>query len=140
LTVPVPAEPVGLGASWRVVTILRQGAIVAKQTATYTLTGRTAQRWKLHAALQRSAQTQAIVDPPPPPGATVELVALFRVLEGDIEIDPRLPLIASGGLAVESRVHARMQLPRPPGASQAPPATEQMFEDTGKLTFTQESR
>jgi hypothetical protein len=29
-----------------------------------------------------------------------------------------------------------MQLPRPPDAPQAPPALEQMFEDTGRLRFT----
>jgi hypothetical protein len=138
LIVPVPVEPVGLGASWRVVTILRQGPTAAKQTATYILTARTPRRWKLHVKLQRVAENQPIVDPKLPAGATAELIALFRVLEGDIEVDPRLPLITGGALAIESRVHARIQLQRPPGPGQAPPATEQMFEDTGSVRFTRE--
>ena len=137
LIVPVPVEAVGLGASWRVVTILRQGLTAAKQTATYTLTARAAKRWKLHVKLQRVAENQPIIDPKLPTGATAELVALFRVLEGDIEIDPRLPLVAGGALAIESRVHARIQLPRPTGATQVPP-TEQMFEDIGRVRFSRE--
>lgn len=137
LIVPVPVEPVGLGASWRVVTILRQGPTAAKQTATYTLTARTPRRWKLHLKLQRVAENQAIADPSLPRGAAAELLALFRQLEGDVEVDPRLPLVAAGGLAVESRVHARIQSPPAGAGSQAAVATvEQMFEDTGRVSFT----
>ena len=136
---PLPTEPVGLGARWRVVTILRQGPAVAKQTATYTLVARGAAGWKLHLALQRVAEQQAIIDPTLPPGTTAELIALFRSLEGEIEIDPRLPLVAGGSLTVESRLHARVS---PPAASPQPAASplptlqsDQMFEDTGRVNF-----
>jgi hypothetical protein len=139
LVVPVPAEPVGTGASWRVVSILRQGPAVAKQTATYTLLSRAPRRWKLHVKLQRVGENQSIVDPSLPRGTAVELIALFRALEGDIEVDPALPLIAGGAMTIESRLHAKLQLPPPPGAgSQAPPPRpiEQMVEDTGRVSFT----
>lgn len=133
LIVPLPAEPVGTGASWRAITILRQGPAIAKQTATYTLLARSPARWKLHVKLQRVGQQQAITDPALPPGTSAELVALFRALDGDVEIDPALPLIAGGALTVESRLHARLQPPAPPG--QRPEPIEQMFEDTGKVSF-----
>jgi hypothetical protein len=134
LIVPLPAEPVGTGASWRVVTILRQGPAVAKQTATYTLIARGPRRWKLHVVLRRVGQRQQIVDPALPRAASAELVAMFRALEGDVEVDPALPLIAGGTLTIESRLHARLQPPAPAGQPR-PAIIEQMFEDTGKVSF-----
>ena len=126
--VPLPEEPVGAGASWRVVTILRQGPAYAKQTATYTLTSRTAAAWKLHVKLQRIGQEQHLADPSLPPGTSADLLALFRALEGDVAVDPAHPLITGGSLAVESRMHVRLQ-------ESGQPATEQMFEDTGSVAF-----
>ena len=133
LIVPVPVEPVAPGASWRVVTILRQGPIYAKQTATFTLGARSATSWKLHAKLQRVGEEQRISEPSPPgtPATTVDLIALFRVLEGDIEVDPRQPLIVGGSFAVESRLHVKVQTP-----GQA--TTEQIFEDTGTVAFSRQ--
>ncbi|HEU4732475.1 MAG TPA: hypothetical protein VFT22_31485, partial [Kofleriaceae bacterium] len=129
MTVPVPVEPVGIGARWRVVTILRQHLAVAKQTATYTLIARGPAGWKLHVALQRVGEQQPIADPALPAGTSAELIALFRALEGDVEVDPGLPLIAGGALAVESRLHARLH-----AAGQ--PSVDQMFEDTGRVRFS----
>lgn len=127
--VPLPVEPVGTGASWRVATVLRQGPAYAKQTATYTLVSRTADRWKLRIKLQRVGEAQRVADPSLPSGTIADLVALFRLLEGDVEVDPTYPLIAAGSLTVESRLHVRLQTPQQP-------LTEQILEDTGKVTFS----
>jgi hypothetical protein len=129
IIVPLPAEPVGPGASWRAVTILRQGPIYAKQTATYTLTARSPAGWKLHVKLQRVGEQQPLADPALPRGTTAELLAMFRSLEGDVEVDPAYPLITGGTLAIESRMHVRLH-----GDGQ--PATEQMFEDTGRVVLS----
>lgn len=134
LTVPVPVEPVGTGASWRVVTILRQGPVYAKQTATYTLTSRTARAWKVHAQLQRVGEEQRISDPSLPPGTMADLLAMFRNVEGDIEIDPAQPLVTGGSLAIESRLHVKLQAPGQAAAQ----ALEQIFEDTGTVAFSHE--
>jgi hypothetical protein len=133
LIVPMPVEPVAPGASWRVVTILRQGPVYAKQTATFTLTSRGATSWKLHAKLQRVGEEQRISEPSPPgtPTTTVDLIALFRVLEGDIEVDPRQPLIAGGSFTIESRLHVKVHTP-------GMPTTEQIFEDTGTVAFSRQ--
>jgi hypothetical protein len=128
MLVPVPAEPVGIGASWKAITVLRQGPASVKQTATYTLTARTAERWTIHIKLQRLGQDQSVVDPSLPKGSTVELVALFRQLEGTVEIDPKRPLIAKGSLTIESRVHAKIAVPDHD-------VVEQMLEDTGTITL-----
>ena len=134
LIVPVPVEPVGTGASWRVVTILRQGPAYAKQTATYTLTSRTAGAWKVHAQLQRVGEEQRISDPSLPPGTTADLLAMFRNVEGDIEIDPAQPLVIGGSLTIESRLHVKLQAPGQTAAQ----ALEQIFEDTGTVAFSHE--
>lgn len=134
LIVPLPAEPVGTGASWQVVTILRQGPAYAKQTATYTLTSRTAGAWKLHAKLQRVGEEQRISDPALPPGTTADLLALFRELEGDVEVDPSQPLVVGGSLTIESRLHVKLTAPGQAAAQ----AAEQLFEDTGAVAFSRE--
>jgi hypothetical protein len=129
VVVPLPAEPVGAGASWRVVTILRQHPVTVKQTATYTLTHRSPSGWTLHAKLQRVGEEQQINDPTLPAGTAAELVALFRSLEGDIEVDPKHALLRGGSLTIESRMHVRLK-------PTDQPASEQMIEDTGSLAFT----
>jgi hypothetical protein len=129
LVVPLPAEPVGTGARWRVVTILRQGPAYAKQTAVYTLVERGAARWKIHVELRRVAEEQRIADPALPRGVTADLQAMFRAIDGDVEVDPRLPLIAQGSLTVESRLHVKLTKP-----DQTQNQTfEQVFEDTGRV-------
>lgn len=97
--VPVPEEPIGEGARWRVVTALRQQSAVLKQTATYTLVSRTNRRWKIAVDIQRLAERQQI-------GST-ELVAIVRRLQGTVEIDPGQPLPTLGKLSVQSTVHVR---------------------------------
>ena len=78
MIVPLPAEPVGAGARWRVVTILRQRPAYVKQTAIYTLSSAAVASkagpatWKLHIKLTRVGEQQAIQDPLLPPGATAD--------------------------------------------------------------------
>jgi len=130
--VPLPVEPIGAGARWRVTTILKQGPAYAKQTATYTLIARGATRWKVHVALQRVAETQRVVDPALPPGTSAELVAMFRALEGDVDVDPAQPLITGGALTIESRLHVKLTA----AGQAADQASDQIFEDTGRVVLS----
>lgn len=123
--VPLPDAAVGDGASWRVVTALRQSGAVVKQTATYTLVAHTADGgWKLHVQIRRDAQPQPL---DAAIGSQIQLVAIFRQLEGDLVVSPARP-IGTGKLTVESRVHARV-------TPENQPAVEQLAEDTGTLTL-----
>jgi hypothetical protein len=128
IVVPVPEEPVGVGASWRVVTALRQHPVVVKQTATYTLLARTAQGWKVGIDLQRIGETQTITDPAVAKDAMVDLVALVRRYKGTLEVarDRALP---TGTIEIESSMHVRMQ-PR------SGPVVEKMLEDKGTVALT----
>ena len=132
--VPLPAEPIAPGARWCVVTILRQGPAYAKQTAIYTLTARGDAAWKIHLKLSRVGEPQRLRDASLPPGTTAELVGMFRELEGDVEVGPSVPWIAAGTMTIESRLHARLT---PPGAG-TDKTVEQVFEDTGKATFSRQ--
>jgi hypothetical protein len=119
--IPVPDEPVGDGARWRVVTALRQQQAVLKQTATYTLVSRRP-TWKIAVDIQRLAEPQRIGD--------VELVAIVRKLAGTVEIDPTRPLPKTGKLSVESTVHVR-------GVGATP--VENIVEDTGSIELSTSS-
>jgi hypothetical protein len=127
--VPLPAEPVGAGARWRVVTILKQGPAFAKQTATYTLIAPGAV-WRVHVKLQRVAEEQRLEDPALPAGTTADLIAMFRAFEGDVEVDPTQAMITRGTLTIESRLHVKLT------AAGQPAAQEQLFEDTGSVVLS----
>lgn len=127
ITVPVPDEPVGIGARWRVVTVLTQRPVVVKQTATYTLRERAPAGWKIDVETQRVGEEQTIVDPAIGADAKVELVALVRRYQGTLVIDPAHAL-PTGTLAVESSMHLRVQ-PR------TGPIGEQILEDKGTVVL-----
>lgn len=126
--VPVPAEPIGTGASWKVVTVLRQNQVSVKQTATYTLIERTPEKWTIGIKVQRIGHEQTIPDPSLPKGATAELVAMLRDYTGTVEIDPRRAMIAKGALTIESRFHIKITTP-------GQPAIEHVVEDTGSVAI-----
>ena len=105
--VPVPDVPLAVGASWRVVTALRQRPFVVKQTATYTLLGRTAGSWKIGVDVLRVGEPQTVVDPSIPADQQVELVVLVRKYKGTLEVDPTTAL-GTGKLDVTSTLHLRI--------------------------------
>lgn len=128
--IPVPAEPVGVGAQWRVVTILRQRPAVVKQTATYTLIAHTDTRWTIAVDVQRIGEQQIVDEPELPKGTAVDLLALVRHYAGSVEIDPRRSFPVAGTLAFEAHMHLRI------GHLPGPTYTEQLFEDKGTLQLT----
>ncbi len=128
--VPLPDKPVGIGAVWKVVTILRQRHAYLKQTATYTLTAITTTpttAWTIGVDIKRTAEAQRVLDPTLPQGASIDLVAMFRELSGTLTIDPTHP-IGVGKLAVESRLHVRVNV--------KDSSTEQLVEDLGTVVLT----
>lgn len=127
IMVPVPEEPVGIGASWRVVTALVLRPVVVKQTATYTLLARTATGWKVGVDLRRVGEEQTVVDPTVDKDTMVDLVALVRTYKGTLEIarDRALP---SGTIDITASIHLRMQ-------RRAGPTVEQIIEDSSTVTL-----
>ncbi len=110
LVVPLPDEAVGVGARWRVVTALRTGGAVLKQTATYTLTAADAGAWTVAIESERIGEPQDIVMPGAP-DVIGEVVALRRVVSGTVTVGPGDPLPLRGSFTSEVSSHARFRIP-----------------------------
>jgi hypothetical protein len=128
LAVPVPAEPVAIGAQWRAVTVLRQRPAIVKQTATYTLIAKTKTSWKIGVEILRVGEPQLLLDAGIPADMIVELVALVRKFKGTLTVDPTRAL-PTGKLTVESSLHVRM-------TGKDGSRGEEIVEDSGTVTLT----
>lgn len=116
-TVPTPAEPVGIGAKWTVVWILRNQA-VQKQTATYTLEKIDGGRWTIGVDMQRVGERQLFKD------TGIELIALTRHYKGSVVIDPSKLLPVDGKLEGDSITQLRST------------KGDDIMEETGTVSFT----
>ena len=125
--VPLPVEEVGIGASWRVVTILRMGSAAVKQTATYSLLTRNADRWTLDVSVVRVAEQQLVNDGSIPKGTSAELIGLLREIKGHWTVTPSSPFPSEGTSTFTLRVHGRM--------TDSNGAHAEASEDTGSLAF-----
>jgi hypothetical protein len=114
LAVPLPEEPIGIGARWEVRTDLRGGAALLTQHVTYELVAASADEWTIRVLARRIGEPQPASSDGLPPGTKAELVALFRELRGDVVLRPDDPLPRRGRLDIELRVHARFTPPRAP--------------------------
>lgn len=124
LRVPVPDEAIGTGASWRVVTLLRQRPALVKQTATYRVRGRDGARWTIDVELTRIAEPQRAEDPGVPEGTNVDVVALVLRLSGTLVIDRSQPF-PTGDLSSRSTLHLSIRS----GSG----TTEQLYEDESRI-------
>lgn len=122
-TVPLPAEPIGTGATWRVITIFKLGPATVKQTANFTLTA----PGKIHVASRVVGEEQRLSAPEIPSDTAVEMLALVRKLEGDVTLDLQKPLIGSGKLTMSHLMHLRI--------TRAGHTTERIRESTGTLVL-----
>jgi hypothetical protein len=125
--VPLPAEPVGKGARWKVVTLLRAGDAVVKQTVEYTLVEKRKDAWVIDVLNKRVAEQQTMMPAGLPKGTLAELIALFRQVQGRVTVKPDLPW-PDGELSVELRVHGRLAIP-------GKPVDEHVTEDIGTIAL-----
>lgn len=107
--VPLPEAAVGPGARWTVTTSLRQGSAVVEQTARYRLISRTGQSLRLAVDVRRVGDGQQLAAADLPAGATLELVAMFRAITGEVAVRLDAPLPV-GRLDLEARRHQRLRL------------------------------
>lgn len=107
--VPLPEEPVGVGARWQVTMLLGRGAAMVNQVATYELLAVEKNgTWRIRATLAQDGEQQVVTDPALPAGVTAELVALVWRAEGELQVSPASLTPLAGKLAVEYRVHSRV--------------------------------
>jgi hypothetical protein len=108
--VPLPEEPVGVGARWQVTMLMRRGAGMVNQVGTYELLDIAKDgTWRIRAALVQDGEHQTISAPELPAGFSAELLALVWRAEGEVTVAPASLTPSAGTLAVEYRVHSRIE-------------------------------
>jgi len=127
--VPWPREPIGVGARWRVITLLRIGGAYVKQTATYELTALDGARATIAVALTRLAERQLLALPGLPAGAEAELIGLVREQTGTVTVDLAAPLPLAGRFETTLSSHAQFR-------AGAAPALDEVADDRAVLTLT----
>jgi hypothetical protein len=118
LAVPLPEAAIGVGARWRVVTLLRTGGAFLKQTATYHLAAIAGDQLTVDVELVRVGERQLIAIPGMPADATAELIALLRTVHGEVTLGANSPLPIAGQLQSTLGTHAQF------GTSQTAPVDE----------------
>ena len=93
ITTPFPAEPVGVGGSWRVERAIDEGTITIYETIVYTLTATDGNTIELDVDIAQAADPQAVTTPGLSPGTTARLVLLKSQGHGRValKLDEVLP-------------------------------------------------
>ena len=107
--VPFPQQAVGKGAVWEVVTMLRRGPAIVRQTANFKLTSFAKDRLSVEIHLRQVGEQQPVTATELPRGVGVELVGLFWEAKGTVEISPHSVTPIKGTLQLELRVHSRLR-------------------------------
>jgi hypothetical protein len=95
LVAPFPAEPIGVGATWKVESSIRQQGMLISQTAVVKVLSAEADRVEVQAELTQTAEPQALVAPGAPPmkltsyraeGTTTTVLRLGRLFPESAKI------------------------------------------------------
>ena len=117
MTVPLPEEPVGVGAQWTVDTEVQASGMTVSQRATYQLTEVTATGAAMSVTLTQTAGSQAIEDPSLPPGVSVTLDSLETTGTGTMRL-VFSELVPTSNMTMSSSM--TMSMSDPSGGSMPP--------------------
>jgi hypothetical protein len=87
LSFPLPEEPVGKGAMWKVSTELDAEGVTLTQDAIYWLVDLEGQVGELEVTLTQNAPPQKVTDPTLPAGTTAELTSMVSEGTGTMQLD-----------------------------------------------------
>jgi hypothetical protein len=87
MAAPLPVEPVGVGARWKVVMPVEAQGLTVTQTVVYELVEVLGDTVKLDLTLTQKAQRQTMDLPGMPPGTSSELIELSSSGEGTMELN-----------------------------------------------------
>lgn len=104
LSAPVPAEPVGVGASWRVTTDLNANGMQLKQTAVYELTKLDDDGFATSVTVSQKADPQQVNNPDLPPGTVVKLSSLKGSGKGTSEMNQNEVLPRNSTVSVDTEI------------------------------------
>ena len=101
---PLPEEPVGSGAAWRVEIKPTMNGIKTEQTIETRLTGLTPGAFSADLAITQHAARQKIVSPLLPAGTSMDLLSLESKGHGDIDADLGSLIPRKSGVILDSRL------------------------------------
>lgn len=87
MSAPLPQEPVGVGAEWRVVQDIESGGFNVSQTASYTIIEMNGDNVTLDVAITQTALAQVVEMPGMPAGTGANLDSLESTGAGSMQID-----------------------------------------------------
>jgi hypothetical protein len=109
LGVPLPSQPVGIGARWRATTHLFVSGISLTQTYEYTLRSRDGTRLTIDARYTQTAASQRASLPNTPPGMTVSIAAYRITGSGSTVADLSRVAAVTGHIAAQGLQRFRVQ-------------------------------
>ncbi len=86
MTAPFPAEPIGVGASWRTKRTVDQGGMTVDQTTVYTLTAWDGEAVEIDVEITESSEPQAFVNDQMLPGKAAQLVSFSSTGQASLAI------------------------------------------------------
>ncbi len=128
--VPLPPDPVGVGAQWRMLQRVGVSGTTVYQVATFTLTAIEGQVATMSVALEQLAPRQKMALPEKAAGASAELASMEGHGEGRMTVDLRSPVprssatvesamamnVEAEGKTLRMKMNNRMELQVEPGA------------------------
>jgi len=112
-TVPVPTEPIGLGAKWTVSRVIEEGGIRMKQLASYELTKIEGSSFHVDLEVRKTAPTQTVTAPGAAENESYELTHFDSTGKGTVEAD--LGKVVPVSSKLDSVVEMAMNTPGPQG-------------------------
>lgn len=112
-TVPVPSEPIGLGAKWKAMRVTEEGGLRIEQQASYELTKIEGSSFEVKVLVEKTAKPQTVI----PPGATenesFELTGFDWKGTGQVQADFSRPVPVSS--KIDAVANMNMKTPGPQG-------------------------
>ncbi len=108
LAVPLPSEPVGVGASWVATTVIENMGMKLVQRATYTLDALAGDTVSLSVQIEQEMAPGDFAPPGLPPGTQVDVEKMESTGKGKIEMNMREPMPRISTMDLET--HMAMEI------------------------------
>jgi len=108
VSMPLPEEPIGVGARWQSEGAVTSNGLTIDQTATYTLVSRAERSFGVESDVKQTAKPQEIKDPKMPAGMTINLKSLDGQVRGKTETSGVMP--SKGEVVVHSVVETLVDM------------------------------
>jgi len=125
LASPLPEEPVGVGAKWRVTQHIENGGMSLTQQATYTLEERLGESVKMSLTLSQNALPQNLQLPTLPPGTTARLTFLESQGSGTVSLDVTR-MVPESDMTVRMKANMEISIALPDMPPQSMPMSMKM--------------